>query len=254
MMAQVELVASKMTGRESLPRLTTTECTHGSKSAIDIRALSFRRGRQWVLRDVSLSVAPGQIVAILGANGAGKTTLLQCAAGILRCPGGEVRWYGKPANGTAAQRRAIGFVGHESGLYLALTGRENLVFAARMHGLDHVSERVTETLDRFALRPHADNRAACLSRGMRQRLAIARGVIHQPSLFFLDEPFSGLDSESRILLAAYCQEVRQRGCALLFSSHDIEDARALADRSVVVEAGRLRGQDDPSLTSAGDAA
>jgi heme ABC exporter ATP-binding subunit CcmA len=252
-MAQAELAASKTTGPESYPRLATTVCNHGGKSAVDIRELSFRRGRRWVLRDVNLSVVPGEIVAILGANGAGKTTLLQCAAGILRCTGGEVHWHGEPVNGSAAQRRAIGFVGHESGLYLALTGRENLVFAARMQGLDHVSDRVTETLDRFALGPHADHRVACLSRGMRQRLAIARGVIHRPSLLFLDEPFSGLDSESCVLLAAYCQDMRRRGCALLFSSHDFEGARALADRSVVVEAGRLCGQTDPNLTPSGDA-
>jgi len=250
-MAQVELVASKLIGRESYPRLATTECVHAGKNAIDIRALSFRRGRQWVLREVDLSVAGGEIVAILGANGAGKTTLLQCAAGILHCTTGEVRWHGEPANGAAARRRAIGFVGHESGLYLALTGRENLAFAARMHGLDHVSERVTEALDRFALSPHADHRVACLSRGMRQRLAIARGVIQRPSLLFLDEPFSGLDSESCAWLTTYFQEMRRAGGTLLFSSHEFDRVQAVADRLLVVEAGRLRCWTDPHATCAG---
>src|SRR5262249_26870108 len=158
------LAASTLTGRELYPRLAAAMHTDGSLPAIELRSVSFRHDRRWVLRDVDLAVAPGEIVALLGANGAGKTTLLQCAAGIPRCTAGEVRWHGESANCSAAQRQAIGFVGHENGLYLALTGRENLVFAARMHGLDRVSERVAQMFESLALSAYADQRVACLSR------------------------------------------------------------------------------------------
>jgi len=207
--------------------------------AIEARSLRLRRGGQCVLRDVDLAVGYGEAIALSGANGAGKTTLLHCLAGILRCTSGAVLWGGEPADNSAAQRGQVGFVGHESGLYLGLTGRENLFFAARMHGLSDASGRTAAMLDSFGLTNHADRRVGCLSRGTRQRLATARAVIHGPTILLLDEPFSGLDPDGREWLTGVLIDLQSSGCALVVSDHDPERAWDYADRALVVTAGRL---------------
>jgi heme exporter protein A len=218
-----------------------------SEPILEARKLTFVRSRQIVLRDVDLTVGAGELVALLGSNGAGKTTLLRCLAGAL-CPvAGEVLCSGvAPARSPLARRR-IGFLGHESGLYFALTARENLLFAGRLYGVEDVSDRVGELLSAVGLQQQAHQRAGCLSRGMRQRLAIARAVIHDPPILLLDEPFTSLDPPGRDWLKSFLCTLRQRDRAILIVSHDAEQAQSWADRLLCLRAGRVHQSFDCGL-------
>lgn len=202
--------------------------------------LCFRRGHRTVIQDVDLTIAPGEALALLGANGAGKTTLLQCLAGALRPMSGEVRWCGEPAGRKPASRRRIGFVGHESGLYLALTSWENLLFAGRLFDVDRLNERTTDILSAIGLAGHTHQQVGSLSRGMRQRLAIARATIHQPEIVILDEPFTSLDAGGRRWLAEYLCQLRAQRCGIVFSSHEVSHARNLVDRALYLQSGRVQ--------------
>ncbi len=205
--------------------------------------MTIARGRQVVLRGLDLAVAPGRIVALFGNNGSGKTTLLHCLAGLLRPSAGKVFWFGEAAASSPAARRLIGFLGHETGLYPTLTARENLRFAGRMTGVDRPDERAAELLQATGLQRHADQRPGQLSRGMRQRLAIARAVLHDPPLLLLDEPFTNLDQVSRDWLVRFLESARNRGRAVLFSSHDAELGHSLADRCYCLHAGRCNASE-----------
>jgi heme exporter protein A len=207
--------------------------------ALEARRLTFLRNRQVILRDVDLTIGAGEMVALLGPNGAGKTTLLQCLAGAL-CPlAGEVLWFGKTQARSSAARRQVGFLGHESGLYLALTALENLMFAGRMYGVQDVSDRAAALLSAVGLQQCARQRAGCLSRGMRQRLAIARAVIHDPPILLLDEPFTSLDPPGRDWLKSFLSTLRERHRAILLISHDAEETQSWVDRLLCLRAGRV---------------
>jgi heme ABC exporter ATP-binding subunit CcmA len=228
--------------------LKLPEGRHG-RAALESKSLTFLRGRRAVLRDVAFTIQAGEIVALLGANGAGKTTLLDCLAGQLRPSAGEVLWLGEPANRSPAAKRRIGYLPHETGLYLELTTQENLLFAARMHGLPRGADRVAELLALVGLERKAGQPVQRLSLGMRRRLAIARAVIHEPPILLLDEPFANLDDECRCWLSRFLDELRLAGAAICFTSHDLEHCRKIADRLVRLEAGRLTAvHDEPGFT------
>ncbi|MFO0969834.1 MAG: heme ABC exporter ATP-binding protein CcmA [Gemmataceae bacterium] len=204
--------------------------------ALEARGLTLVRGRRPVLRNVDVAVSAGEMVALQGDNGAGKTTLFHCLTGALRPTGGEVRWLGKPAAGYAAHGQ-IGFLGHESGLYLALTVRENLIFAGRMYGLDRVADRAERLLETMGLHRLQEQQAGCLSRGLKQRLAIARAVMHEPPILLLDEPFTSLDSAGRDFLGSFLCHLRSNGCAILVASHEVD--KRMFDRILVLKGGCL---------------
>jgi heme ABC exporter ATP-binding subunit CcmA len=210
------------------------------RPALEARNLSIARGNRVVLRGVNFVLAPGEIVALVGCNGAGKTTLLQCLAGALRPAGGEVLWQGKVHRKRPADRRLVGFVGHESNLYLALTPWENLLFACRMWGIHAPKERAAELLSVIGLEDRAGQTTAQLSRGMRQRLAIARTVIHDPAIILLDEPFTSLDAEGRKWLTAFLCDLRKRNRALLLATHEPVYGGGFMDRLVCLRAGSLQ--------------
>ncbi len=191
-----------------------------------------------------MSILPGQCVAIIGANGSGKSTLLRCLAGLLRPDAGQVRWFGVPA-GSVRLRDRVGFVGHERGLYCQLTVCENLRLAARMYGLPAPADRAERLAAEVGLAAHAHRPVAQLSQGMRQRAALARALVHDPVLMLLDEPFAGLDAEGTAWLAGRLGELRQRGCTVCFSTHELERARQLADRVLALVAGRLQPATSP---------
>jgi ABC-type multidrug transport system ATPase subunit len=192
-----------------------------------------------VLVDLDLEIAAGQCVALTGMNGAGKTTLLGCLAWVLRPDGGEVRWFGQLAGRDVALRRRIGMVAHESGLYPHLTLHENLLLAARMSGVDHPRRSADRWLDRTGLAPHADALPTRLSRGMRQRLAVARALIHDPPLLLLDEPFTSLDATGDQWLSTLLADLRGRGRTICFVTHEQEKTRRLADRVLQLREGKV---------------
>jgi heme ABC exporter ATP-binding subunit CcmA len=209
------------------------------RPALEARNLSVVRGNRVVIRAINLTLAEGEIVALVGSNGAGKTTLLQCLAGAVRPAGGEVLWQGKVDRRCPAALRLVGFVGHESGLYLTLTARENLLFAGRMWGVDSPEERALEWLSLVGLEDQARQTTAQLSRGMRQRLAIARALIHDPIVVLLDEPFTNLDGDGRKWLTAFLRDLRRRNRAVLLAAHE-SPAGGFVDRLVCLQAHGLR--------------
>lgn len=208
-------------------------------AALEVKGLSKDFGDRRVLHKIDLEVRAGQTVALTGVNGAGKTTLLRCLASVIRPTEGEVRWFGHPAGGKPITRRLIGMVGHESYLYPHLTLRENLIFAARMCGVSEPGARADHLLGRVALSFHADVLPTRVSRGMQQRVAVARALVHDPQILLLDEPFSGLDAPGSDWLIETLRDLRADGRTICFATHDKAMAQQLADRIVELRAGRL---------------
>ncbi len=217
-----------------MPRSHTADFT--TLAFIDV---SRHFGRRRVLHKVSLRCAAGDVVALLGPNGAGKSTLLSLAATLLTPSAGEIR-YGDETVGSAgpALRGRIGVLGHDLYVYPELTAAENLVFFGRLYGLRDLDARVKAALDRAAL-SHRDDAVGNFSRGMRQRLALERALLHDPRLVLLDEPFTGLDDASTNLLRQRLGELRAAGCIVLLTTHDLDTIDGLVDRAVVLRGASL---------------
>jgi heme exporter protein A len=184
---------------------------------------------------LSFTLGSGQTLVVIGPNGAGKTTLLKVLATLLRPHEGAVRVLGCELPGQAWKLRGqVGYLGHEPALYRSLTARENLLFAARLHGVGE--ERVDSLLDAVGLARRAGDRVDEFSRGMRQRIAAARAVLHDPPLLLLDEPLSALDLRAVELLDPLIG--RASGRTRVLVTHDIERGRAEADQVLAIRAGR----------------
>jgi heme ABC exporter ATP-binding subunit CcmA len=192
-----------------------------------------------VLDAIDLEIAAGESVALVGANGAGKTTLLGCLASVLRPDGGEVRWFGRLVGRDVGLHRSIGMVTHETGLYAHLTLRENLLFAGRMSGLDAVPQLADQWLEATGLTPHANALPARLSRGMKQRLAVARALIHNPPLLLLDEPFTSLDAAGVEWLLVLLAGLHIQGRTICFVTHEQQKIDRLAQRVLELREGRI---------------
>ena len=210
-------------------------------NAVEVDGLTRRYGDRVALDRVSFTLAPGQTLAVLGPNGAGKTTLLKVLATLLRPHEGDVHVLGSALPDEAWKVRGhVGYLGHEPALYRSLTARENLVFAARLHGV--AEARVDELLDAVGLARRANDRIEEFSRGMRQRIAAARAVLHDPPLLLLDEPLSALDVKAVKLLDPLIG--RSSGRARVLVTHDIERGRAEADQVLAIRGGRMVGIDE----------
>lgn len=197
-------------------------------------------GRRRALSGVSFSLAAGQLAALLGANGSGKSTLLAVASTLLQPTSGEVRYGTATAvNGGAMLRRRIGLLGHDLYLYPELTAAENLQFFGELYGLDNVSGRVEAALQAAALEDRADDPVSSFSRGMRQRLALERALLHEPRLVLLDEPFTGLDDASAIALRARLTRLRDAGAIVILTTHDLEAIDTVVDAGYVLSRGRV---------------
>jgi heme exporter protein A len=204
--------------------------------AIELNGLDRRFGERIVLRDVSVVVPAGATLAVLGRNGAGKSTLLRILATLLRPHGGEVSVLGERLPRRAfAVRGRLGLLGHEPLLYRDLSGRENLGYHARLHGVG--LDRVEEVLDAVAMRERADEPVRLLSRGMVQRLAVCRAVLHRPRLLLLDEPLANLDPAATGLVAPLIG--RESETTRVLTSHDPRAALAEADLVLGLEDGRV---------------
>jgi ABC-type multidrug transport system ATPase subunit len=197
-------------------------------------------GRRRALNRVSLQCDAGEIVGVLGPNGAGKSTLLSIVATLLAPSSGEVRFGDvSGADADAALRGRIGFLAHDLYLYPELSASENLRFFGRMYGLGNLEERVAVALERAELVDRDRDSVAGFSRGMRQRLALERALLHDPRLVLLDEPFTGLDDRATASLRDRLAGLRSAGCIVLLTTHDLETIEGLIDRAVVLRNGRL---------------
>lgn len=207
---------------------------------VEVLGLVRAYGLKPVLRGVSLSVPRGGVLALLGANGAGKTTLLRVLATLSKPDAGTARVAGYDvARDAALVRRVVGYVGHQPHIYDELTARENLLFFARMYGLAAPAARADALLEQVGLRPRANDRAATLSRGQLQRLALARGIVQDPAVLLLDEPETGLDESAFALLARLIAERRAAGRTTLLTTHHLERALAVAGEVAVLARGRI---------------
>jgi heme exporter protein A len=204
-------------------------------AAVDLEQLGRAYGERVVLRDVTLRLPPGQTLAVLGPNGAGKTTLLRILATLLRPHAGRVRVLGAelPRDGWAVRGR-VGLLAHEPLLYRTLTARENLRFHARLHRVD--AGRAEALLAQVGLTHRADEPLRTLSRGLVQRVAICRAVLHAPELLLLDEPLANLDPGAAAAVEPLIG--RPAGVARVLISHDIEQGLAEADIVLGLRGGR----------------
>jgi heme exporter protein A len=197
-------------------------------------------GRRRALNRVSLRLNAGEIVALLGPNGAGKSTLLGIAATLLEPSSGTVHYDTHAARSAGdALRRGIGLLGHDLFVYPELTPAENLTFFAGLYALPDVAARVDAALERGGILARRDDPVHSLSRGMRQRLALERALLHDPRLVLLDEPFTGLDDASTAALQARLVTLRAAGRIVVVATHDLETIEPVLDRALVLWNGRL---------------
>ncbi len=205
---------------------------------IEARGLEKRFGPVRALRGLDCRVEAGSSIAVVGPNGAGKTTLLRMLAGLSRPSAGTLE-VGPPGNDRRRARAGIGYVGHATLLYPELTARENLAFAARLQGIAEPFARADERITEHGLGGFADRPAGTYSRGMAQRTAIARALVHDPALVLLDEPFTGLDPEASERLAARLADLHGAARTVLLVTHDLSRAARFAERVIVLERGRI---------------
>ncbi len=199
-----------------------------SSASVEIEDVWKYYGDYPALREITLSVHPGQCLALLGRNGAGKTTLLRVAAGLSRSSKGEIRING-----------GIGWLGHGIGVYDELSALENLKIFAKLHDVKDPQKSALEWLERTNLARVKDARVREFSRGMRQRLAVARAFIHNPSVVLFDEPFTSLDDRAIALLQSLFAEALQQGRTVVMSTHQLREAMELATHVALLQRGKL---------------
>ena len=207
---------------------------------IKVRKLVKRFGLKTVLRGMDFSVDDGEFVALIGPNGAGKTTFLRILASLARPSMGAVNVAGFQLPKDAADvRRRLGVVSHQPLLYVELTATENLKFYGRMYNLPDVDTRINEVLEMVGLASRRDDLVRTYSRGMQQRLAIGRAVLHDPSVMLFDEPYTGLDQDASTMLDEVLRTVAARGRTVVMTSHDLARTEDLATRFDVLSRGKI---------------
>jgi heme exporter protein A len=206
---------------------------------VQFQQVEKRYGVRFALRGISLRIAAGESVGLVGANGSGKTTLLKMAARLIRPSSGKVEFSSADGNG-------VGLVGHSTLLYDDLTAEENLVLFARLYGMEHPRERAAEALESAGLAGRGADLVRTFSRGMRQRLTIARALLPGPGLLLLDEPATGLDAAGQQWLGETLARLRSQGCTLLMSTHGRSETHAILTRAVRLEAGQVAADSGPS--------
>ena len=215
--------------------------SHDGSSLLEVRGLQRTFGRARVLNGIDLTLHSGEVLVVAGPNGAGKTTLLRLLAGLMRPSAGEIRLLGERL--IPPVRRAIGLLSHQSLLYDDLTLRENLIFTARLYALDRPHVVADQALEAAGLTGRADQLPRKLSRGLLQRAALARAMLHRPQLLLLDEPFTALDATASDRLRADLQSRVTNGTALVIVTHILEEAWELASRVAVMVQGQWAAQE-----------
>ena len=200
-------------------------------------------GRRKALSQITFTCDAGEIVGLLGPNGAGKSTLLNILATLLAPSLGRVEYGSLTAADGAALRAQIGMLGHDLFLYPELTARENLAFFGRLYALPDAARSAASALDRAGLAERADDFVSGFSRGMRQRVALERALLHDPRLILLDEPFTGLDQTSTQALVERLKERQRAGCLIVLATHDLDVADRLLTRAIYLKNGRIVASD-----------
>jgi ABC-2 type transport system ATP-binding protein len=216
---------------------------------IHLDGLCVAYGERLAVRDVSGRVAPGEFFGLLGSNGAGKTSVLAALCGLIRPTAGRVAIDGlDPYRERTRVARRLGLVPQELAFYPALTARQNLVFFGRVHGLNGAALRaaVDRVLARVQLADRADDRAHTFSGGMKRRLNLAIGLLHEPAVLVLDEPTAGIDAQSRHALLECFAAVGRAGTTVLYTTHLMEEAERLCDRVAIMDGGRFVAVDTPA--------
>ena len=208
-------------------------------AVLEARNLHRSFGRQHAVDGVSFSLRDGEALAIFGPNGAGKTTLLRMLAGLLKASSGEALVDGLRVTGSAAARARIGIISHESMLYHALTARENVELTARLYGVPDPRGAALRALEQLRIAERGSSAVRSLSRGLRQRVSIARALVHEPQVMLLDEPFTGLDDAGASALGEALRAVRATGAALVLVTHNIAEGLSLATRAAVMHRGQF---------------
>lgn len=217
----------------------------GSSSQLDFDRVSVddvsrHYGRRRAVSRVTFQVVRGQILGLLGPNGAGKSTLLSLLATLLKPTSGTIRFGTRSiADADDSLRSRIGVLGHDLFLYPELTARENLAFFAALYSLRDPDAIAHQALDRAGLADRGDEVVTSFSRGMRQRVALERALIHSPRLVLLDEPFTGLDDASTAALVARLKGLRDEGAIVVLATHDLDLADGLLDEAVFLRDGRV---------------
>ena len=223
----------------------TTEMTAPRDKAAEtdaamLRQVSLHLDDRPVLRGIDLNVASGGFTAVLGHNGAGKSTLLRVIGLLLRPTSGMVHLFSQPARPQdTATRSRLGMIAHQPMLYRDLTARENLAFFGRLYGTRDLHARIQQMLEQVALADRADDTVKTFSRGMSQRLAIARAMLHDPDLLLADEPFAGLDIASTEMLEALFTQLSDGGKTIIMANHDVSQSLRLARRVVALNRGMV---------------
>lgn len=208
---------------------------------ITIHKLVKAFGRRPVLRGIDLEIPAGQAVALFGPNGAGKTTMIRILAGLSKLTSGSVVIGGNDVRKAGdSLRRYIGFVSHNPLVYDSLTGEENLVFFGRLYDVPNLSHRIEDVLERVGLQARRKDVVRTYSRGMVQRLAIARAILHNPPILLLDEPDTGLDQQAADMLRNLLVDLGAGDRTVLLTTHNLERGIEWADRALILNGGRVR--------------
>jgi heme exporter protein A len=214
---------------------------HGVTQVLEADRLTRVFAGRRAVNDVSLELHEAECLALFGPNGAGKTTLLRLLAGLLKPTSGAARILGETMRGEPAARSRVGYISHQSMLYGALTVRENLELAARLHGLERVREAVERALTAMRVMERAYAPVRALSRGLQQRVSIARALVHRPRVLLLDEPYTGLDALGAAALTEILERLRTEGdgATMVLVTHNIAEGLAVATHAAVMHGGRM---------------
>lgn len=224
----------------------------GPAHLVDVVDLTRSFGVRKAVAGVSFSLGAGECLALFGPNGAGKTTLLRVLAGLLTPSSGKARVADIDLPGGAQVRSQVGLISHRTMLYEALSARENVIFAARLYRTTDARNRAEESLRRMSMLDRADTPVHSLSRGMQQRVSIARAMVHAPRLILADEPYSGLDESGARALTNLLQELRSSGTAIIIVTHNLVEGLSLASQAAVMRGGRFVRYDRRSAIDPGE--
>jgi ABC-2 type transport system ATP-binding protein len=213
-------------------------------SIIEVRDLSKSFEDRWVLSNVNFRVEEGDIFGYLGPNGAGKTTTMRIMLGLLKPTHGEALIQGSDMGTDSDMRKRVGVLLEKNGIYDRLTAHDNLQYFARLYGVKDVEDRIKEQLELVGLTDRRDQKAGKFSKGMKQRLGLARAMIHDPEIMFLDEPSSGLDPEAQKMMRDIIQEMsRKKGITVFLNSHNLDEVQRVCNRIAILQHGTIRAYD-----------